>query len=236
MLDYEQSGDLGALIDEAYVAGRERALRDGGIVPANDVAMAFSSLRANEFIWHYYVNNYLLGRAPPPFDLLYWNGDQANLPGAMFTYYIRNLYLENNLARPGRLAMCGTPVDLGEIDVPAYVFGAREDHISPWKCTYATVGLLGGDRRFVLGASGHVAGVINPPARNKRNFWVDGELDPEPERWVATAKVQPGSWWTHWAAWIKAYAGRTTSAPAELGNRCCRVIEPAPGRYVKARA
>ena len=236
MLDYEQSGDLGALIDEAYVAGRERALRDGGIVPASDVAMAFSSLRANEFIWHYYVNNYLLGRAPPPFDLLYWNGDQANLPGAMFTYYIRNLYLENNLARPGHLAMCGTPVDLGEIDVPAYVFGAREDHISPWKCTYATVGLLGGDRRFVLGASGHVAGVINPPARNKRNFWVDGELDPEPERWFATAKVQPGSWWTHWTAWIKAYAGRTTSAPAELGNRCYRVIEPAPGQYVKARA
>ncbi|MDQ2917278.1 MAG: class I poly(R)-hydroxyalkanoic acid synthase [Pseudomonadota bacterium] len=236
MLDYEASGDLGLLIDDAYVKAREATLTRETIVAASEVAMSFASLRANEFIWHYVIHNYLMGETPPPLDLLYWNGDQANLPGAMFAWYIRNLYLENNLVRPGALSMCATPVDLRAIDVPSYIFGARDDHIAPWKCAYASAQLLRGDRRFVLGASGHVAGVINPPSRNRRQYWIGGESSPDPERWLATAQAHPGSWWTHWRAWIEPYAGPTRDANPTPGSARYREIEPAPGRYVRVRA
>ena len=154
--------------------------------------MSFASLRANEFIWTAVVNNYLKGENAPPIDLLYWTNDQPNLPGAWFLYYIRNMYLENNLARPGCLEVGGTPVDLGKIDMPAYVLGARDDHIVPWKCTYASARLLGGEVEYVVGASGHVAGIVNPPAAGKRNHWVGGDRGGDADRWLASAESRPG--------------------------------------------
>jgi len=235
LLDYRDSGDLGTLIDEPYALARETGLARGGVVPGWEIGMSFASLRANEFIWTAVIDKYLKGEAVRPIDLLYWTNDQPNLPGAWFIYYIRNMYLENNLARAGRLKLCGTPIDLGRIDVPAYVFGARDDHIVPWKCTYASIGLLGGEVEYVLGASGHVAGVINPPAACKRNHWVGGERGDDAEHWLATAERRGGSWWPHWSAWLAPWSGPRVPARSALGNARFPEIEPAPGRYVRAR-
>jgi polyhydroxyalkanoate synthase len=235
LLDYRDSGDLGTLIDEQYVKAREAGLPPGGVVSGSEIGMSFASLRANEFIWSAVVNNYLKGETAPPIDLLYWTNDQPNLPGAWFLYYIRNMYLENNLCRPGRLAVGGTPVDLGKIDVPAYVLGARDDHIVPWKCTYASARLLAGEVEYVVGASGHVAGIVNPPAAGKRNYWVGGGRDGDAEGWLAAAESRPGSWWPHWSAWIAPRGGEKVAARAKLGSRRHKQIEPAPGRYVRAR-
>ncbi len=235
LLDYRDSGDLGTLIDEQYVKAREAGLPPGGVVSGSEIGMSFASLRANEFIWTAVVNNYLKGENAPPIDLLYWTNDQPNLPGAWFLYYIRNMYLENNLCRPGRLEAGGTPIDLGKIDLPAYVLGARDDHIVPWKCTYAATRLLGGEVEYVVGASGHVAGIVNPPAANKRNHWVGGDRSGDADRWLATAESKPGSWWPHWSAWLAPKGGPKVAARAKLGNARHRQIEPAPGRYVQAR-
>jgi polyhydroxyalkanoate synthase len=235
LLDYRDSGDLGTLIDEEYVLAREAGLAQGGVVAGWEIGMSFASLRANEFIWTAVVNKYLKGEAAPPIDLLYWTNDQPNLPGAWFLYYLRNMYLENNLARAGRLRLCGTPVELGRIDVPAYVFGARDDHIVPWKCTYASTRLLGGEIEYVLGASGHVAGVVNPPAAARRNHWVGGERGGDTDRWLASAESRPGSWWPHWSAWLAPKSGPRIAARSVLGNARYREIEAAPGRYVRAR-
>ena len=235
LLDYRDSGDLGTLIDEQYVASREAGLGAGSVVTGSEIGMNFASLRANEFIWTAVVNNYLKGETAPPIDLLYWTNDQPNLPGAWFLYYIRNMYLENNLCRPGGLEVGGTPVDLGRIDMPAYVLGTRDDHIVPWKCTYASTRLLRGELEYVLGAAGHVAGIVNPPAAKKRNYWVGGDRSGDADRWLASAESRPGSWWPHWSAWIAPRGGKKVAAPAELGNARHRQIEPAPGRYVRAR-
>jgi polyhydroxyalkanoate synthase len=236
LLDYRDSGDLGTLIDEPYVRAREAGLSGGGVVPGWEIGMSFASLRANEFVWSAVVNKYLKGEDVPAVDLLYWTGDQPNLPGAWFLYYIRNMYLENNLARPGCLEVGGSPVDLGRIDVPAYVFGAREDHIVPWKCTYASTRLLGGEIEYVLGASGHVAGVVNPPAAARRRHWIGGERGGDAERWLASAESRPGSWWPHWSAWIACRAGPRVAARPVAGHPKYPPIESAPGRYVRARA
>lgn len=222
MLDYERSGELGVLIDEAYVERKQAELAHGGVQRGAEVGQAFASLRANEFIWHYVVHNYLKGKTPPALDLLYWTSDQPNLPAAMFLYYMRNMYLENSLRIPARLTMCGEPVDLRRVDMPAYVFGARDDHISPWQCTHASAALLGGEVRYVLGAGGHVSGVLNPAASGKREYEVNG-------------KRQPGSWWPDWNQWIAPHAGSRVAAPRRLGAGRYPVIEPAPGRYVKVR-
>ena len=240
MLDFSDTGELSVFVDEAFVTQRERQFSDGGLVHGQELAITFASLRANELIWHYVVNNYLKGRTPEAFDLLYWNADSTNLPGAMYAYYVRNTYLENNLRVPGRLTMCGVPVNLGKVDMPAYVLATREDHIVPWRTAYASNGLLGGRIEFVLSASGHIAGVINPASKNRRNFWLSPEngqtLDPDPERWLAGAQSHPGSWWPHWMKWLSAQSGAQVAAPAEPGNDRYRPIEPAPGRYVKEKA
>src|SRR5262245_24765338 len=235
LLDYRDSGDLGTLIDEQYVKAREAGLAAGGIVPGEEIGMSFASLRANEFIWTAVVNNYLKGETAPSVDLLYWTNDQPNLPGAWFLYYIRNMYLENNLCRPRRLKVGSTPIDLGKIDVPAYVLGAREDHIVPWKCTYASARLLGGEVEYVLGASGHVAGIVNPPAAGKRNHWVGGKRDGDADAWLPTAESRQGSWWPHWSARLAPRGGEKVAARSTLGNKRYREIEPAPGRYVRQR-
>jgi polyhydroxyalkanoate synthase len=235
LLDYRDSGDLGTLIDGEYVKAREAGLPPGSVVSGSEIGMSFASLRANEFIWSAVVNNYLKGETAPAIDLLYWTNDQPNLPGAWFLYYIRNMYLENNLCRPGRLKIGPTPVDLGRIDVPAYVLGARDDHIVPWKCTYASARLLGGEIEYVLGASGHVAGIVNPPAANKRNHWVGGDRGGDADRWLASAESRPGSWWPHWSAWLSPRGGKKVAARSSPGNTKYREIEPAPGRYVRTR-
>ena len=236
MLDFSDTGELSVFVDDAYVAKRELEFADGGVLPGRELALTFASLRANDLIWNYVVNNYLKGRTPEPFDLLYWNGDSTNLPGTMYAYYVRNTYLENNLRVPGKLTMCGVPVDLGRIDMPAYVLATREDHIVPWRTAYASTRLLGGRIEFALSASGHIAGVINPASKNRRNFWLNPELENDPERWLAAAAPHPGSWWPHWMDWLAQSGGQRIAARTAAGGGKYRAIEPAPGRYVKEKS
>jgi polyhydroxyalkanoate synthase subunit PhaC len=233
MLDFSDTGELSVFIDEQYVVAREAEFAEGGLLRGRELARTFASLRANDLIWPYVVNNYLKGRTPEAFDLLYWNSDSTNLPGVMFKYYVRNTYLENRLRVPGALTMCGVPVDLGCIDMPAYLLAAREDHIVPWRTAYASTGLLGGPVRFVLAASGHIAGVINPAARNKRNYWTRDTLDPQADAWLEGATSVSGSWWAHWTTWLETHGGGRIAAPVAPGSALHPPIEEAPGRYVK---
>jgi polyhydroxyalkanoate synthase len=233
MLDFSDTGELSVFVDDAYVKTREVEFAEGGVLRGRELALTFASLRANDLIWPYVVNNYLKGNTPPPFDLLYWNGDSTNLPGTMYAYYVRNTYLENNLRIPGKLTMCGVPVDLGCIDMPAYVLAAREDHIVPWRTAYATNSLLGGDTQFVLAASGHIAGVINPPERQKRNYWLNADTGTQAESWLESASSQLGSWWPHWTDWLAPQSGPQLPARTNLGSTEFPASEPAPGRFVK---
>ena len=235
MLDFSEPGELSVFIDEAYVAQREQDFAHGGVLHGKELALTFSSLRANDLIWNYVVNNYLKGEKPDAFDLLYWNSDSTNLPGAMFVYYVRNTYLENNLRVPGKLTMLGVPVDLSRIAVPSYLVAAREDHIVPWKTAYKSTQLLGGDKRFVLAASGHIAGVINPASRNRRSYWTGKVLKPGADQWFADAVSSPGSWWADWILWLAERSAEQVAAPAEAGNVNYRPLEAAPGRYVRER-
>jgi len=236
MLDYADVGEIGVYVDEASVRQSEREHAEGGRVSGARLAAAFASLRANELIWHFVVDNYLLGRTPRAFDLLHWNGDSANLPGRLYAWYLRNLYLENNLRAPGRLRLCGRAADLRRLRMPSYLLATREDHIVPWRSAYASTRLLSGRIEFVLGASGHVAGVVNAPAAGRRQYWVNGNLDGDADAWLAGATVQPGSWWNHWAQWLLPQSGRLVSAPPALGSAAHPPIEAAPGRYVREPA
>ncbi|RSZ40342.1 class I poly(R)-hydroxyalkanoic acid synthase [Variovorax beijingensis] len=238
-LDFSDTGILDIFVDEAMVAYREMQLGKGGLLPGMDLASTFSFLRPNDLVWNYVVGNYLKGETPPPFDLLYWNSDATNLPGPFYTWYLRNTYHENKLAKPNALTVCGEKIDLGKIDIPAYIYGSREDHIVPIGGAYASTQLLPGKKRFVMGASGHIAGVINPPAKKKRSHWIreDGKFPKTQAEWLAGATEHPGSWWTDWAQWLKGHAGKQVPAPKAYGNgKAYKAIEPAPGRYVKARA
>ena len=235
MLDYKNTGDLGLLISEQSVAAREATIGKGGLLHGRELAQVFAALRANDLIWPYVVNGYLQGKPPPAFDLLYWNGDDSNLPGPMYCWYLRNMYLENNLAKPGGTVQCGVPVDLKKITLPAFLYASREDHIVPWQAAYESTKLLGGPTTFVLGASGHIAGVINPPAKKKRNYWTGGVAD-SAETWLEQAQQVPGSWWTPWSEWLAGYAGAKVDAPKNPGNAEFPPIEAAPGRYVKEKA
>ena len=235
MLDFSDTGEIGLFVDEASVAAREASIGSGGLMPGKDLALVFSSLRANDLIWPYVVNNYLKGKTPAAFDLLYWNADATNLPGTMYCYYLRNTYLENNLRVPNKLTMLGQPVDLGRVKVPAYILATREDHIVPWKTAYDSVNLLGGQKRFVLGASGHIAGVINPASKNRRSYWKNESLPQQADDWLSSATEQPGSWWNDWSSWLAGYGGAKRDARRELGNAKYPPIEPAPGRYVRQK-
>ncbi|MBI2311188.1 MAG: class I poly(R)-hydroxyalkanoic acid synthase [Betaproteobacteria bacterium] len=235
LLDFTDTGEISVYVDEAYVQKREKDFEHGGVLHGRDLAQTFASLRANELIWFYVVNNYLKGRNPEPFDLLYWNSDSANLPGRLYAYYARNMYLENNLRVPGKLTMCGVPVDLSKIRLPAFVLATKEDHIVPWRSAYASTRLVSGNVEFVLGASGHIAGVINPASKNRRNCWIRGNSGDNPEAWLASAESVPGSWWNHWKEWFREFGGSRVPARRPLGNDQYREIEPAPGRYVKVR-
>jgi polyhydroxyalkanoate synthase len=236
MLDFSETGQIGLFVDEASVATREATIGQGGILPGQDLAFVFSSLRANDLVWPYVVNNYLLGGRPAAFDLLYWNADSTNLPGPMYCYYLRNTYLENNLRVPEKLTNCGVPVDLGRVNLPMFGLATREDHIVPWRSAYRTLHLLGGDdKTFVLGASGHIAGVVNPASKNRRSHWIGSPYPREPEDWFNTAQEHKGSWWPRWMKWLDAHGGGSRKAPAQSGNAKYKPIEPAPGRYVRHR-
>jgi len=248
LLDFEDTGVLDIFIDEAAVQLREMTIGPNapagpGLLKGKELATTFSFLRPNDLVWNYVVGNYLKGEAPPPFDLLYWNGDSTNLPGPMFCWYLRHTYLRNDLKKPGALTVCGERVDLGAIKAPVYVYGSREDHIVPWTAAYRSTPLLkgaGGARgkgvRFVLGASGHIAGVINPPANKKRSHWTNDALPPTAEAWFDGATEHAGSWWPDWSAWLEPLGGKQVPAPKAYGGRQFKAIEPAPGRYVKAKA
>ena len=236
MLDFHAPGQVRVFIDEPTFAAREVAIGKGGILPGKDLAFAFNTLRANDLIWSYVVNNYLLGGAPQAFDLLYWNADSTNLPGPMYCEYVRNTYLQNRLCVPGAVENCGVPVDLSRVDRPVFILATREDHIVPWHASYRTLKLLGGEMTFVLGASGHIAGVVNPPEAGKRGYWVSEQRPSNPEEWLAQAKQEKGSWWPLWAQWLEPFKGGTRKAPGKTGSAQHKAIEPAPGRYVKQKA
>lgn len=236
LLEFSDVGEIRVYIDRNFVEKREKKLAKGGIVPGAELASAFSSLRANDLVWTYVVSNYLKGKQPPAFDLLYWNGDSTNLPGPMYAYYLRNTYEDNKLVEPDALTMCGVPVSLKRVDMPAFVFAAREDHIVPWKGAYESARHLGGPVTFVLGASGHIAGSINPASKGKRNHWVNDRLGADADKWFAQAKEAPGSWWVPWAKWLKPFGGKLVAARAKLGDARHKPLESAPGRYVAERA
>ena len=235
MLEYSDTGDISVFVDDAYVDKREAELKDGGIVQGKELAMTFACLRANDLIWYFVVNNYLKGKTPDAFDLLYWNSDGTNLPGPMYAFYLRNMYQQNNMIKPGAMKVCGVSLDLGEINVPCFILATREDHIVPWKTAYASTQYLGGKCEFVLGASGHIAGVVNPPSKHKRSFWVGGGMTDDPDEWLEHAESLAGSWWPHWSQWLREYSGAEVAARTTLGNAEHPVIESAPGRYVKVR-
>jgi polyhydroxyalkanoate synthase subunit PhaC len=244
MLDFSDTGVLDVFIDEQHVQMREQAIggKDGkppALMRGVEFANTFSYLRPNDLVWNYVVDNYLKGRTPQAFDLLYWNSDSTNLPGPMFVWYLRNTYLENRLRNPRDLTTCGEPVDLSLIDVPTFLYGSREDHIVPWTAAYASAPLLTGPQTFVLGASGHIAGVINPPSKNKRSFWLldtdDKTLPEDADEWFERATEHPGSWWTTWTEWLDGYGGKKVKPKPALGSEDYQVIEPAPGRYVLQR-
>lgn len=236
MLDFESPGQLGLFIDENAVASRESTIGRGGILPGADLASTFNALRANDLVWPYVVNNYLLGGAPAAFDLLYWNADSTNLPGPMYCSYVRRTYLENRLREPGALVNCGVAVDLGKVDRPAFIVATREDHIVPWRAAHRSVGLLGGEKKFVLGASGHIAGIVNPAAGGKRSFWTSDNDCGNPDEWLAGAREERGSWWPAWSEWMERFKCGTRDAPAQTGDARYPAIEPAPGRYVLQKA
>ena len=238
LIDFTDSGILDVFIDEAFVKFREQEMGKGGLMKGKDLASTFSFLRPNDLVWNYVVGNYLKGETPPPFDLLYWNSDATNLPGPYYAWYLRNTYLENNLIKPGVAKVCGEKIDLRLLEMPFYLYGSREDHIVPIEGAYASSQVLPGKKRFVMGASGHIAGVINPPAKNKRSHWIrtDGKLPKSHVEWLKGAKEHPGSWWTDWSLWLKGNAGKQVAAPKNYGRGKYKVLMPAPGNYVLAKA
>ncbi|MDB5743621.1 MAG: poly(R)-hydroxyalkanoic acid synthase, class, partial [Polaromonas sp.] len=246
LLDFSDTGILDIFIDEASVKYREAEMGKGGLLKGKDLASTFSFLRPNDLVWNYVVGNYLKGETPPPFDLLYWNSDSTNLPGPFYAWYLRNAYFENNLIKPCKTTVCGEKIDLGQLDMPAYIYGSREDHIVPIGGAYASTQVLPGKKRFVMGASGHIAGVINPPAKKKRSYWINDKLaltraagatfPATHEAWLKDATELPGSWWPDWSEWLQGNAGKQIAAPKTYGSRKYKAIEAAPGRYVKAKA
>jgi polyhydroxyalkanoate synthase len=249
-LDFSETGIMDVFIDEDMVHQQETSIggltaegKPGGscgLLAARDLAATFSFLRPNDLVWNYVVSNYLKGQTPMAFDLLYWNGDGTNIPGPFLAWYLRNTYLENNLKVPGKATVCGQPIDFGKINAPSYIYSSREDHIVPWTSAYASTQLLNGPKRFVIGASGHIAGVINPPNKKKRSYWayapLRGKFPKDPQVWLNAAAEIPGSWWPDWSDWLVQYASKKIKAPVKLGNTQYRPIEAAPGRYVKLRA
>ncbi|TCO82089.1 polyhydroxyalkanoate synthase [Plasticicumulans lactativorans] len=234
MLDFDQPGELEVFIDEEQISMLEKRMERQGFLDGSEMAGTFSMLRANDLIWSFFINNYLLGKDPFPFDLLYWNSDSTRMPAKMHSFYLRNMYQKNLLREPGGITLADTPIDLRKAQTPAYFISAIEDHIAPWKSTYAGTRLFGGPVKFVLGGSGHIAGVINPPVGGKYCYWENAELPAGPDAWYAGARQSGGSWWPNWLEWVRAYAGEQVPARV-VGAGELAPIEDAPGSYVKRK-
>lgn len=234
MVDFDEPGELGVFIDEEQVSALEEKMNERGYLEGSGMANTFNMMRDNDLIWSFVVNNYLLGKDPFPFDLLYWNADTTRMTAAMHGFYLRRMYLENKLVEPGGIEFCGVPLDLGKINTPAYLLSTRDDHIAPWKSTYAATGIYSGPVKFVLAASGHIAGVVNPPARKKYCYWTNAKTPKAPENWLKQAKETAGSWWPDWDKWLKKHAGGKVPA-RRPGDGKLAPLADAPGDYVKVR-
>ena len=234
-MDFSEAGDLKVFIDEQQLESLDQRMAEQGYLDGNAMYSAFNLLRANDLIWSFYVNNYLLGKDPLQFDLLYWNSDTTRMPRELHMFYLREMYLKNNLAKPGGIELGGVPIDLGKVRTPIYLQAAREDHIAPYPSVFKAVNLFSGPVRFMLAGSGHIAGVINPPSANKYNYWMNEEQPGDLDAWVKGASSFPGSWWNDWHNWLSAYSG--DQVPARVpGSGELDVIEDAPGRYVLTRS
>ncbi len=232
MLDFSDPGELEVFIDDDQISLLEEKMQKTGYLEGSQMAGTFSMLRANDLIWSFFVSNYLLGKDPFPFDLLYWNSDSTRMPADMHSFYLRNMYQHNRLCKPGAITLAGTPLDLGKVKVPLYFLSAVEDHIAPWKATYKGTRLPSGPVKFVLGGSGHIAGVINPPEKQKYGYWTSDGLPDDPDKWFESATRNDGSWWLDWDRWVQAYTGK--QVPARVpGDGKLDPIEDAPGSYVQ---
>ncbi len=236
LVDFSEAGELKMFMDDSQLELMDREMAEKGFLSGDHIKKAFSLLRANDLIWSFVVNNYLMGKEPFPFDLLYWNDDSTNMPAAMHSFYMRKCYGENLLPVPGRVTMMGTPIDMRKVATPAYFLSTREDHIAPWHSTYATTQMFKGPCIFTLAASGHVAGVINPPAAEKYCHWTSGKTPADPEDWLSHAQQQDGSWWPHWNEWVKNFAGGPDVPARKPGGGKLKPVEDAPGSYVKMKA
>ncbi|MFO1035928.1 MAG: class I poly(R)-hydroxyalkanoic acid synthase [Geminicoccaceae bacterium] len=234
MVDFKEPGELGVFIDEEQLASIEEQMAKRGFLDGSEMATTFNMLRANDLIWSFVVNNYLMGKDPFPFDLLYWNSDSTRMPAAMHSFYLRKFYHENELVVPGAICLRGVPIDLRKVNVPVYWVSTREDHIAPWKSTYAATQLYKGPKRFVLAGSGHIAGVVNPAHSGKYGYWTNDDLPVDPDAWVASATQHEGSWWMDWSVWNAELSGPKVPA-RNPGDGNLKVIEDAPGSYVKVR-
>jgi polyhydroxyalkanoate synthase len=234
LIDFSEPGELGVFVDEGVVSNLEAKMAERGYLEGSEMATTFNMLRANDLIWSFVVNNYLLGKDPFPFDLLYWNSDSTRMPARMHTFYLRNMYIGNKLRKPGGITLAGVPIDVTQVTTPAYFTSTVEDHIAPWKTTYLGAKLLKGPVRFVLGGSGHIAGIVNPPAANKYWYWTNPELPASADVWLSAAEKHHGSWWNDWAQWIAGFGGEKVPArtPGEGG---LKEVEDAPGSYAKLR-
>ncbi|HVP09049.1 MAG TPA: class I poly(R)-hydroxyalkanoic acid synthase [Burkholderiales bacterium] len=235
LLDFSAPGELGVFIDEAQVQNLEKKMNERGFLEGSEMASTFNLLRANDLVWSFVINNYLLGKDPFPFDLLYWNSDSTRMPARMHSYYLRNMYMKNLLGVPGGLTMDGAPIDLSQVKLPAYFVSTAEDHIAPWKTTYKGSRYLGGPVRFVLGGSGHIAGIVNPPAQKKYQYWTNETNPDTAEKWFKTATAHPGSWWDDWQAWMDQQNGGEKVPARTPGDRGLQVLEDAPGSYAMLR-
>ncbi|MEE8187579.1 MAG: class I poly(R)-hydroxyalkanoic acid synthase [Kiloniellales bacterium] len=235
LTDFSEPGELGIFIDEEQLTALEEKMSRQGYLEGAHMATTFNMLRANDLIWSFVVNNYLLGKDPFPFDLLYWNSDATRMPAAMHGFYLRSMYQENKLVEPGGIELAGVPIDLSKIETPAFMLSTKEDHIAPWRAVYAATQLFSGPVKFVLAASGHIAGVVNPPAAKKYSHWTNAKNPAAPDDWLAGAKEQEGSWWPGWAKWVAKQGGGKVKARVP-GDGELEVIEDAPGSYVKVGA
>lgn len=234
MIDFNEPGELGVFVDPEGVDALEKRMASKGYLEASEMASTFNMLRSNDLIWSFVVNNYLLGKDPVPFDLLFWNSDATRMPAKMHSYYLRNMYIHNKLREPKGLTIAGRSIDLSTVTTPCYFISAKDDHIAPWKSTFAGAKLFGGKVRFVLGGSGHIAGIVNPPVANKYCFWANDELTHEAESWLQNADRFDGSWWSDWSVWISSQGSRTVNARKIRNNRT-NPFEDAPGSYAKLR-
>ena len=234
MVDFCDTGEVSLFIDEQALDNLEERINERGFLDGKLVDVTFRTLRANDLVWSFFINSYLLGKSPKPFDILYWNADSTNMPAAMHTFFMRNMYLHNRLREPGGITLAGVPIDVTVVDTPSYVFSTKEDHIAPWKTGYESAKLFAGPVSFVLGASGHIAGVLNPPEKQKYGYWTNDGMPADADTWLDSAAEHPGSWWPHWMEWLKPYAGEMVPARTP-GDGKLAPIEDAPGSYVKVR-